>query len=115
MHAGGGERADLVPGQAERYDVGLDLRDGADRDRDVAPPPEVAALEHDVRDVVAIDVVDGDHITHIVLERGHFWGRRDVTIPISAVAEVKTDVVALSLTRDEVGALPASRVHRWTR
>jgi sporulation protein YlmC with PRC-barrel domain len=59
-------------------------------------------------------VVDGeDHITHIVLERGHLWGKRDVTIPIGAVAKVETDQVTLSLSKDEVGALKAVRVHRW--
>ena len=32
-------------------------------------------------------VVDADeHITHFVLERGHLWGRKEVTIPIGAVA-----------------------------
>jgi sporulation protein YlmC with PRC-barrel domain len=74
----------------------------------------ISADGHDLGDVEAF-LVDGDHITHIVLERGHFWGRRDVTIPISAVAEVKTDAVTLSLTKDEVGALPATHVHRWGR
>ena len=58
-------------------------------------------------------VVDrDDQITHLVLERGHLWGRREVTIPIGAVATVETDAIALSLTRDEVGALPAVRVQR---
>lgn len=58
-------------------------------------------------------VVDpDDHITHLVLERGHLWGRREVTIPIGAVATVETDAIALSLTRDEVGALPEVRVQR---
>ena len=74
----------------------------------------ISADQHDLGDVEAF-LVDGDHITHIVLERGHLWGRRDVTIPIGAVAEVKTDAVTLSLSRDEVGALPTSRVHRWGR
>ena len=32
-------------------------------------------------------VIDADeHITHFVLERGHLWGRKEVTIPIGAVA-----------------------------
>ena len=58
-------------------------------------------------------VVDPDgHITHLVLERGHLWGRREVTIPIGAVATVENDAVALSLTRAEVGALPEVRVQR---
>jgi uncharacterized protein YrrD len=59
-------------------------------------------------------VDDGDAITHFVLERGHLWGRREVTIPINALASVHTDAVALTLTKDEVEELPSVPVHRWT-
>ncbi len=59
-------------------------------------------------------VVDADgQITHFVLERGHLWGRREVTIPIGAVATVETDTVTLRLSEDEVAGLPSVRVHRW--
>ena len=58
-------------------------------------------------------VVDVDeHITHFVLERGHLWGRKEITIPIGAVARVETDAVHVALSKDEVGALPAVRVGR---
>jgi sporulation protein YlmC with PRC-barrel domain len=58
-------------------------------------------------------VVDADgQITHFVLERGHLWGRREVTIPIGAVARVESDLVHVALSKDEVGALPAVRVGR---
>jgi len=67
---------------------------------------------HDLGTVEAF-LVEEDDITHIVLERGHLWGRRDVTIPIGAVARVETDAVTLGLSKDEVGALPSTRVHRW--
>ena len=58
-------------------------------------------------------VVDADeHITHFVLERGHLWGRKEVTIPIGAVARVESDEVHVALSKDEVGGLPAVRVGR---
>ena len=58
-------------------------------------------------------VVDADeHITHFVLERGHLWGRMEVTIPIGAVARVESDAVHVALSKDEVGALPAVHVGR---
>ena len=58
-------------------------------------------------------VVDADeHITHFVLERGHLWGRKEVTIPIGAVARVESDAVYVALSKDEVGDLPAVRVGR---
>jgi sporulation protein YlmC with PRC-barrel domain len=59
-------------------------------------------------------VVDGDeHIAHLVLERGHLWGKREVVIPIGAVDRVVSDEVVLSLSKDEVGQLTSRRVHRW--
>ena len=56
-------------------------------------------------------VVDGDAITHLILERGHLWGKRDVTIPIASLASVKTDEVVLGISQHEVGALPSVRLH----
>jgi len=57
-------------------------------------------------------VVEGDEITHLILGRGHMWSRRDVTIPISSLASVKTDEVNLAITRNEVGRLPSVRLHK---
>lgn len=56
-------------------------------------------------------VVDGDGITHLILERGHLWGKRDVTIPIASLASVKTDEVVLGISKHEVGELPSVRLH----
>lgn len=58
-------------------------------------------------------VIDREHITHLVLERGHLWGRREITIPIGAVAKVETDAVTLSLTKDDVGGLDSIPIRRW--
>ena len=59
-------------------------------------------------------VIDADdHVGHLVLEHGHLWGKREVVIPIGAVARVETDAVVLTLSKDEVGALESHRVHRW--
>ena len=69
---------------------------------------------HDLGRVDGFLVDDDDAITHFVLERGHLWGRREVTIPMNAVAHVHTDAVTLTLTKDEVGDLPSVHVHRWT-
>jgi sporulation protein YlmC with PRC-barrel domain len=69
--------------------------------------------EHHLGHVDGFVVDDDDRISHVVLERGHLWGRREVTIPIGSVAEVANDVVTLSLSKDEVGELEAVHVHRW--
>jgi sporulation protein YlmC with PRC-barrel domain len=69
--------------------------------------------EHHLGHVDGFVVDDEDRISHVVLERGHLWGRREVTVPIGSVAEVANDVVTLSLSKDDVGKLEAVHVHRW--
>jgi hypothetical protein len=74
-----------------------------------------SADEHHLGEVDGF-LVDGEaQITHLILERGHLWGRREVTIPIGAVTKVETDLVTLSLSKDQVGELPSVRVHRHAR
>jgi uncharacterized protein YrrD len=55
---------------------------------------------------------DSGHITHLVLREGHLWGRKDVSIPVSAIDRIDEGVVHLSLSKKEVEALPAIRIHR---
>jgi len=56
---------------------------------------------------------DSGQITEVVLDEGHFWRRRRVTIPIDAVQDVETDAVTVRLSQTEVKALPSVRVRRW--
>ena len=67
---------------------------------------------HSLGEVDGFVVAADDHITHLVLERGHLWGRKEVTIQIGAVERVESDAVHVSLSKDEVGSLPAVRVGR---
>ena len=61
-------------------------------------------------------LVDADDlITHLVLEQGHPWERRELAVPIGAVARVETDAVTLALRKHEVAALPSVEVRRWPR
>jgi sporulation protein YlmC with PRC-barrel domain len=46
-----------------------------------------------------------DKVTHIVLEEGHLWGRRQVAIPVSAVASIE-DGIRLDITKRQVEDLP---------
>lgn len=49
-------------------------------------------------------VIDDEHrITAFVLQHGHLWGKREVLIPISAVAAIENDEVLLTLSKHEVG------------
>ena len=58
-------------------------------------------------------VDEDDRITHVVLERGHLFGHREVTIPIASVTRVENDSITANLTKDEVRRLPSVPVHRW--
>jgi sporulation protein YlmC with PRC-barrel domain len=47
-----------------------------------------------------------NHVTHVLLQEGHLWGRKEVAIPISAVSRVDDDGIQLSMAKAEVQDLP---------
>lgn len=49
-------------------------------------------------------LADHGRITHIILQRGHLWGRHEITIPVEAMSEVETDRLTLSLSAHELEA-----------
>jgi sporulation protein YlmC with PRC-barrel domain len=51
-------------------------------------------------------------ITHLVLRKGHLWGKRDVTVPLEEIDRVEDDVVYLKLSKEAVGELPGVPVRR---
>jgi sporulation protein YlmC with PRC-barrel domain len=46
------------------------------------------------------------HVTHVLLQEGHLWGRKEVAIPIQAVASTETGI-QLSIAKQDVQDLPA--------
>ncbi len=46
------------------------------------------------------------HVTHVLLQEGHLWGRKDVAIPISAVTGVDDDGIRLGIAKQQVQDLP---------
>jgi sporulation protein YlmC with PRC-barrel domain len=81
---------------------------------DAVPPGEVAvrrgehvhATDGNIGRVQGL-VIDpsSHHVTHVLLQEGHLWGRKDVAIPISAVTGTD-DGIRLNITKDQVEALP---------
>jgi sporulation protein YlmC with PRC-barrel domain len=66
----------------------------------------VHATDGDIGHVQGLVVNPADrHVTHVLLQEGHLWGRKDVAIPIGAVTGV-TDGIQLSLTKQQVQDLP---------
>lgn len=56
-------------------------------------------------------------ISHLVLERGRLWGRREVSIPVDAIARLHSDRIELELDLDPIAldALPSSPLARHGR
>jgi sporulation protein YlmC with PRC-barrel domain len=93
----------------------LSLNDGAQvgsqdtvpaGDVDVYPGEAVCATDGvigRVRGLVADPA--SHHVTHVLLEEGHLWGRRQVAIPIAAVTRVG-DIIRLTIGKRDVENLP---------
>ena len=73
---------------------------------DVQHGESVHALDGEIGKVQGF-VVDPDdnHITHVLLQEGHLWGRKEVSIPISAVIGVDAGI-RLNITKKQVEDLP---------
>ena len=49
---------------------------------------------------------DSGDITHLLLREGHLWGKKDVTIPVSAIDYCDAETVYLKLDKAAIKALP---------
>jgi sporulation protein YlmC with PRC-barrel domain len=83
--------------------------------RDMLPPGEIGvrrgetvhASDGEIGKVegLVIDSAHG-HVTHLLLQEGHLWGRKEVALPIDAVEKID-DGITVKLTKHEIEALPA--------
>ena len=82
---------------------------------DKVPPGEVEvrrgqhvhASDGPIGHVRGLVVDPSDHqVTHVLLDEGHLWGKKEVSIPISAVTGVDDDGVRLNLTKAAIANLP---------
>jgi sporulation protein YlmC with PRC-barrel domain len=73
---------------------------------DVQRGESVHALDGEIGKVQGF-LVDPDdhHVTHVLLQEGHVWGRKEVSIPISAVTGVDAGI-RLNITKKQVEDLP---------
>jgi hypothetical protein len=73
---------------------------------DVRRGDQVQATDGDIGRVQGLVIDRGSHhVTHVLLQEGHLWGRRDVAIPISAVASTSGGI-RLRISKQEVQDLP---------
>jgi sporulation protein YlmC with PRC-barrel domain len=67
----------------------------------------VCATDSDIGQVGGLVVEPGGHhVTHVLLQEGHMWGRKEVAIPIDAVTKIGALLIHLSLTKHQVKDLP---------
>ncbi len=104
---GFGERSDgprVVTTRIEKLPAGtIEIRRGA----------EVIASDDHVAGHVDGFVVDASGgISHLVLERGHLWGHREVTVPLSAIRSAGWNRIHLSVPRRSVARFPSVPFHR---
>jgi len=70
----------------------------------------VHAVDGTIGRVRGLVINPGDHhVTHVLLDEGHLWGRKRIAIPIRAVASVENGV-RLTLNKDQVRDLPPVEV-----
>ncbi len=66
----------------------------------------VEATDGSIGRIQGLVVDPHDHqVTHVLLQEGHLWGRKDVAIPIKAVSRVG-DTIRLRISKQEVQDLP---------
>ncbi len=93
---------------------------GADMSTDIFSMPVeeeiVPAGEIAIHRGASVEAIDGhigrveeflldpkdQHITHLVLEEGHLWHKKELTLPISAIARMDEDYIYLNLDKEAV-------------
>jgi sporulation protein YlmC with PRC-barrel domain len=102
LGSGVGMEGDMVTGVSETitYDT-IPLGEVA-----VRRGERVHATDGEIGQVEGL-VIDprNHHVTHVLLQEGHLWGRKEVAIPISAVTGID-DGIRLNITKHQVQALP---------
>ncbi len=73
---------------------------------EVRPGEHVHAVDGEIGQVQGFRVDPGSHrVTHVLLKEGHLWGRKEVAIPVSAIAGLEYGI-RLNITKKQVEDLP---------
>lgn len=54
----------------------------------------------------------GGHVTHLILQEGHIFGKKDVFIPVTEVESVNDSSLHLKLDKEDIEKLPAIPLRR---
>lgn len=58
--------------------------------------------EHRLGSVNGVVVDEDGVITMLALQRGHLWWRREISVPVDAIASLENDVVTLAVEKSEL-------------
>jgi hypothetical protein len=96
-----------VPGMGLGYSTPLVVEHAVPLgDIEVERHESVLAMDGHIGQVEGFAVDSADQkVTHVLLKEGHLWGRRQVAIPVSAVASVDAGI-RLNITKQQVEDLP---------
>jgi sporulation protein YlmC with PRC-barrel domain len=98
LELGPGDSGLVTPVSYDKVPLGeVEVRRG---DRVHATDGEIGRVEG-----LVIDAGDR-HVTHVLLQEGHLWDRKDVAIPVSAVDKVDEVGIKLKLTKEQLKGLP---------
>src|SRR5580765_322076 len=92
-------------GEVQRDCIVLDLGDCADRDRDLALPPEVPSLEDEVSDVGVVDHEPVDLAEEMVVSRDDCARAPDLHFSLRDAVVLHTRIADPSAVTDDLGAL----------
>lgn len=65
--------------------------------------------EHHVGSVHGVVVGDDGVIAVLTLLRGHLWWRREIAVPVGAIASLENDLVTLAVEKRELKRFPSRR------
>ncbi len=99
----------MLRGGADGQEIGVTFHRIPKGEVEIRRESEVLTKDDERVGTVDGFLLDDDHVTHVVLQKGHWWGRHEIAIPVSSVASVRNDAITLDLTADEVAALPRPR------
>jgi len=96
--------AENIPVVDEHIPPGeLTIRRGARVEANDGPAGMVAEF--------VVDRVSGA-ISHIVVQRGHLFGKQERAVPITAIGRISSGIVSLKISRDDLDALPTIPLRR---
>ena len=65
--------------------------------------------EHHVGSVNGVVVGEDGVITVLTFQRGHLWWKREISVPVDAIASLENDVATLGIEKSELKRFPSRK------